>query len=103
MTSGDFRAKAPWFALGVLASNLVQGMKLLFLDPEWKSKTVATLRGKPALKTGLKMNSRKTPGSWLPFRRAAGHWLPPSSKTAKSRAKKSLTAILGYFFSFDIA
>ena len=44
MTSGDFRANALWFALGVLASNLVQGMKLLFLDPEWKSKTVATLR-----------------------------------------------------------
>jgi len=44
MTSGDFRANALWFALGVLASNLVQGMKLLFLDQEWKSKTVATLR-----------------------------------------------------------
>lgn len=44
MTSGNFRANALWFALGVLASNLVQGMKLLFLDPEWKSKTVATLR-----------------------------------------------------------
>ena len=44
MTSGDFRANAVWFALGVLASNLVQGMKLLFLDPDWKSKTVATLR-----------------------------------------------------------
>jgi hypothetical protein len=44
MTSEDFRANALWFALGVLASNLVQGMKLLFLDPEWTSKTVATLR-----------------------------------------------------------
>jgi len=44
MTSGDFRANALWFALGVLASNLVQGMKLLFLDPEWRSKTAATLR-----------------------------------------------------------
>lgn len=44
MTSGDFRANALWFGLGVLASNLGQGMKLLFLDPEWKSKTVATLR-----------------------------------------------------------
>jgi hypothetical protein len=44
MTSGDFRANALWFALGVLASNLVQGMKLLFLDPDWRSKTVATLR-----------------------------------------------------------
>jgi hypothetical protein len=44
MTSGDFRANALWFALGVLASNLVQGMKILFLDPEWKTSTVATLR-----------------------------------------------------------
>jgi len=44
MTSGDFRANALWFSLGVLASNLVQGMKLLFLDPEWTSKTIATLR-----------------------------------------------------------
>lgn len=44
MTSGDFRANAVWFALGVLASNLVQGMKCLFLDPDWKTKTVATLR-----------------------------------------------------------
>jgi hypothetical protein len=44
MTSGDFRANALWFVLGVLASNLVQGMKLLFLDSDWRSKTVATLR-----------------------------------------------------------
>jgi hypothetical protein len=44
MTSGEFRANAVWFGLGVLASNLIQGMKLLFLDPDWKTKTVATLR-----------------------------------------------------------
>jgi hypothetical protein len=44
MTSGEFRANALWFALGVLASNLTQAMKLLFLDPEWRPKTVATLR-----------------------------------------------------------
>ncbi len=44
MTSGEFRANALWFALGVLAANMVQAMKLLFLDPEWKSKTIATLR-----------------------------------------------------------
>jgi hypothetical protein len=44
MTSGEFGANALWFALGVLASNLAQAMKLLFLDPEWKSKTIATLR-----------------------------------------------------------
>ena len=44
MTSGDFRANALWFALGVLAANLVQAIKLLFLEPEWRSKTIATLR-----------------------------------------------------------
>ena len=44
MTSGEFGANALWFALGVLASNLTQAMKLLFLDPEWKSKTIGTLR-----------------------------------------------------------
>jgi len=44
MTSGEFRANALWFALGVLASNLAQAMKLLFLDPEWKPKTIGTLR-----------------------------------------------------------
>jgi len=44
MTSGEFRANALWFALGVLAANMVQAMKLLFLDPEWKSKTIAILR-----------------------------------------------------------
>jgi hypothetical protein len=42
--SGDFRANALWFALGVLAYNLAQAQKLLFLDPEWKSKTIGTLR-----------------------------------------------------------
>jgi hypothetical protein len=44
MTSGDFRANGLWFGLGVLAYNLTQAQKLLFLDPEWKSKTIATLR-----------------------------------------------------------
>jgi hypothetical protein len=44
MTSGEFAANALWFELGVLAFNLAQAMKLLFLDPEWKSKTIATLR-----------------------------------------------------------
>ena len=44
MTSGDFRANALWFGLGVLAYNLTQAQKLLFMDPEWKSKTIATLR-----------------------------------------------------------
>jgi len=44
MTSGDFRANALWFGLGVLAYNLTQAQKFLFMDSEWKSKTIATLR-----------------------------------------------------------
>jgi len=44
MTSGEFEANALWFALGVLVYNLTQAQKLLFLDPEWRPKTVATLR-----------------------------------------------------------
>jgi hypothetical protein len=44
MTSGDFRANALWFSIGVLVSILSQAQKLLFLDPEWTSKTIATLR-----------------------------------------------------------
>jgi hypothetical protein len=44
MTSGDFRANGLWFSIGVLAYNLTQAQKLLFMDPEWKPKTVATLR-----------------------------------------------------------
>jgi len=44
MTSGDFSANALWFSIGVLAYNLTQAQKLLFLAPEWRSKTVATLR-----------------------------------------------------------
>jgi hypothetical protein len=44
MTSGDFRANGVWFALGVLAYNLVQAQKLLFLDPVWRTKTIGTLR-----------------------------------------------------------
>jgi len=44
MTSGDYRANAVWFGLGVLVYNLTLAEKHLFLDPEWKTKTVATLR-----------------------------------------------------------
>jgi hypothetical protein len=44
MTSGEFGANALWFALGVLAYNLTQAQKLLFLDERWRSKTIATLR-----------------------------------------------------------
>jgi Transposase DDE domain group 1 len=44
MTSGDYRANAVWFGFGVLTYNLTLAEKLLFLDAEWKTKTVATLR-----------------------------------------------------------
>jgi hypothetical protein len=44
MTSGDFAANALWFSIGVLAYNLTQAQKLLFMDPEWRPKTMATLR-----------------------------------------------------------
>jgi len=44
MTSGEFPANALWFALGLLAYNLTQAQKLIFLDPEWRTKTIATLR-----------------------------------------------------------
>jgi hypothetical protein len=35
MTSGDFQANALWFGIGVLAYNLTQAQKLLFMDGEW--------------------------------------------------------------------
>src|SRR4030066_566210 len=44
MTRGGFAANALWFALGVLAYNLTQAEKLLFLDEAWRSKTTAPLR-----------------------------------------------------------
>jgi len=44
MTSGNFQANALWFSIGVLAYNLTQAQKLLFMDAQWKPKTVATLR-----------------------------------------------------------
>ena len=44
MTSGELRANALWFGFGILAYNLTQAEKLMFLPPEWKTKTVATLR-----------------------------------------------------------
>lgn len=44
MTSGDFKANALWFAIGVLAYNLAAAQKLLFLGPEWKTKTIASVR-----------------------------------------------------------
>lgn len=44
MTSGDFRGNALWFSMGLLAYNLTQAQKLLFLDSTWHPKTIATLR-----------------------------------------------------------
>ncbi|NTU50910.1 MAG: IS1380 family transposase, partial [Candidatus Aminicenantes bacterium] len=44
MTSGDFAANSLWFSIGVLAYNLTQAQKLLFLDPDWRPRTIATLR-----------------------------------------------------------
>jgi hypothetical protein len=44
MSSGDFAANSLWFAIGVLAYNLTQAQKLLFLGLAWRSKTVGTLR-----------------------------------------------------------
>jgi hypothetical protein len=44
MTSGDFAANGLWFSIGVLAYNLTEAQKLLFLDSDWRSKTIATLR-----------------------------------------------------------
>jgi hypothetical protein len=44
MSSGDFAANSLWFAIGVLAYNLTQAQKLLFLDADWRPRTIATLR-----------------------------------------------------------
>ena len=44
MSSGDFAANSLWFSIGVLAYNLTQAQKLLFLDPDWRSRTIGTLR-----------------------------------------------------------
>lgn len=44
MSSGDFAANSLWFSIGVLAYNLTQAQKLLFLDPDWRPRTIGTLR-----------------------------------------------------------
>lgn len=44
MSSGDFNANSLWFAIGVLAYNLTQAQKFLFLDVDWRPRTIATLR-----------------------------------------------------------
>ena len=44
MSSGDFAANSLWFSIGVLAYNLTQAQKLLFLDPDWRPRMIGTLR-----------------------------------------------------------
>ena len=44
MTSGDFKANALWFSIGVLAYSLAAAQKLLFLSPEWKTKMISSVR-----------------------------------------------------------
>lgn len=44
-TSGDFAANSLWFSIGVLAYNLTQAKKLLFLDVDWRPRTIGALRG----------------------------------------------------------
>ena len=44
MVSGDFLANALYFAIGVLAYNTTQAQKLFFMDKEWQTRTIATLR-----------------------------------------------------------
>jgi len=44
MSSGDFAANSLWFSIGVLAYNLTQAQKLLFLEPDWRPRTIGTLR-----------------------------------------------------------
>jgi hypothetical protein len=44
MVSGDFRANAVYFGIGVLAYNTAQIQKYLFMDAEWRRRTMATIR-----------------------------------------------------------
>jgi hypothetical protein len=44
MSNGDFAANSLWFSIGVLAYNLTQAQKLLFLDVDWRPRTIGTLR-----------------------------------------------------------
>ena len=44
MSSGDFGANSLWFSIGVLAYNLTQAQKFLFLEADWRPRTIATLR-----------------------------------------------------------
>lgn len=44
MVSGDFRANAVYFGIGVLAYNTAQIQKHLFMNREWRPKTMGTIR-----------------------------------------------------------
>jgi hypothetical protein len=44
MVSGDFGANALYFAIGLLAYNTTQAQKLFFMDEEWKTRTIGTIR-----------------------------------------------------------
>jgi hypothetical protein len=44
MVSGDFGANALYFAIGLLAYNTTQAQKLFFMDEEWKTRTIGSIR-----------------------------------------------------------
>jgi len=44
MVSGNFFANEFYFSIGVLAYNTAQAQKLLFMEEEWHTRTIATLR-----------------------------------------------------------
>ena len=46
MVSGDFKANAFYFSLGILVYNTTQAQKLLFMEEEWHTKTISTIRWK---------------------------------------------------------
>lgn len=44
MVSGCFFVNAFYFLIGVLAYNITQAQKLLFMEEEWKTRTIGTIR-----------------------------------------------------------
>jgi hypothetical protein len=44
MVSGDFLANSLYFSIGILAYNTTQAQKLLFMEEEWRTRTMDTLR-----------------------------------------------------------
>ena len=87
MTSGDYRANALWFGLGVLVYNLTLAQKLLFLDPDDSTKTVATLRWQIIQTAGrLKISSTDRFGELreLPSARFVEKFMPQEFPSAIS-------------------